>query len=66
VKRYTFVIQVHPEGISTLENLSTHERVRIGKIEAVGPQIERWLAELGGSAATPARSAQGRSESIQE
>jgi hypothetical protein len=66
VKRYTFVVQVHPEGISTLENLSTHERVRIGKLEAVGPQIERWLVELGGSAATPVRSAQGRSESILE
>jgi hypothetical protein len=66
VKRHTFVVQVHPDGISTLENLSTHERVRIAELSAVGPQIDRWLAELGGStasAATPPRSERGRSES---
>jgi hypothetical protein len=45
VKRYTFVVQIHPEGISTLENLSTQERVRLDELDAVGPQIERWLAE---------------------
>ena len=58
MKRYTFVVQVHPKGISTLENLSTHERVRIGKLEAVGPQIARWLAE----APEGVRPAQSRSE----
>ena len=47
MKRYTFVVQVHPEGISTLENLSSHERVRIEDMGAVGPQIERWLEEAG-------------------
>lgn len=46
MNRYTFVVQVHPEGISTLENLSTHERVRVGEMSEVGPQIERWLEEL--------------------
>jgi hypothetical protein len=46
VNRYTFVVQVHPEGISTLENLSTSERVRIDEITAVGTQIERWLDDL--------------------
>jgi hypothetical protein len=46
VNRYTFVVQVHPEGISTLENLSTHERVRVAGMGEVGPQIERWLEEL--------------------
>jgi hypothetical protein len=45
VKRHTFVVQVHPDGISTLENLSTQERVRISDLGTVGPQIERWLAD---------------------
>ena len=47
MNRYTFVIQIHPDGLSTLENLSTSERVRISELSAVGPQIERWLATLG-------------------
>jgi hypothetical protein len=46
VARYTFVVQVHPEGISTLENLSTQERVLIADLETVGPQIQVWLATL--------------------
>ena len=45
MKRYTFVVQVHREGISTLENLSTHECIRLQELAAVGAQIERWLAE---------------------
>jgi hypothetical protein len=45
MNRYTFVVQVHPQGISTLENLSTHERVSLPELSAVGPQIERWLEE---------------------
>jgi hypothetical protein len=45
VKRYTFVVQIHPEGISTLENLSTHELIRIEQLAEVGPKIEGWLAE---------------------
>jgi hypothetical protein len=49
MNRHTFVIQVHPDGVSTLENLSTHERIRIGDMAAVGPQVERWLAELPGA-----------------
>jgi hypothetical protein len=49
VNRYTFVLQVHPDGPSTLENLSTHERIRVADMSAVGPQIERWLAELPGA-----------------
>ena len=44
--RYTFVVQVHPDGISTLENLSTRERIQIVDFAAVGPQIEAWLASL--------------------
>jgi hypothetical protein len=46
VTRHTFVVQVHPEGISTLENLATHERVPIADFDAIGRQIERWLEEL--------------------
>ena len=44
--RYSFVIQVHPGGVSTLENLATRERVKIDGFDTVGPQIERWLKEL--------------------
>jgi hypothetical protein len=42
--RHTFVVQVHADGISTLENLGTHERIRVSDMSAVGPQIERWLS----------------------
>lgn len=45
MNRFTFVVQVHPDGISTLENLATQERIRISDLGSVGPQIERWLAE---------------------
>jgi hypothetical protein len=51
VTRYTFVVQIHPDGLSTLENLSTHERVQVTDLATVGPQIEEWLAGL---PATPA------------
>lgn len=44
--RYTFVVQVHPDGISTLENLATRERVQIADVAAVGQQIEHWLQAL--------------------
>jgi hypothetical protein len=47
MKRFTFVVQVHPDGIKTLENLSTHERVPVAHLAEVGPQIERWLATVG-------------------
>ena len=46
MNRYTFVVQVHPEGISTLENASTNERVALTELAEVAPRIERWLAEL--------------------
>jgi hypothetical protein len=49
VTRYTFVVQVHPDGLSTLENLSTHERIRVTDLATVGPQIEDWLKEHAGS-----------------
>ena len=50
--RYTFVVQIHPDGLSTLENLSTHERVRVSDLATVGPQIERWLKEQTESGST--------------
>jgi len=50
VTRYTFVVQVHPDGLSTLENLSTHERVRITNLAELGPQIELWLEDQASSA----------------
>jgi hypothetical protein len=46
MNRYTFVIHIHPGGLSTLENLSTHERVPVSDLETVGGQIERWLTGL--------------------
>jgi hypothetical protein len=44
MRRYTFVVHVHPEGVTTLENLGTDERVRIQELAEVGEQIERWMA----------------------
>lgn len=44
--RYSFVVQVHPDGLSTLENLATRERVKIARLDEVGPRIEHWLEEL--------------------
>jgi hypothetical protein len=55
MNRHTFVIHVHPGGLSTLENLSTHERVRVSDLDTVGRQIERWLTGL----IEPDRSAAG-------
>jgi hypothetical protein len=46
VKRYTFVVQIQPDGPSTIENLSTQERVRITDLSEVGPQIESWVELL--------------------
>jgi hypothetical protein len=46
VNRYTFVFHVYPGEAATLENLSTHERIHVSDLAAVGPQIERWLASL--------------------
>jgi hypothetical protein len=46
MNRYTFVIQVHADGPSTLENLTTHELISVPDLTAVGPQIEHWLAAL--------------------
>jgi hypothetical protein len=42
-QRHTFIVQVHPEGLATLENLATRERVQVHELASVGNQIERWL-----------------------
>jgi hypothetical protein len=42
--RNTFVVQVRADGVSTLENLATRERVLIEELAGVGEQINRWLA----------------------
>ena len=67
--RYTFVVQVHPDGISTLENLATHERIQIVDFATVGAQIEAWLASLAVGSnlgecprATPSTAPHGESE----
>lgn len=59
MNRHTFVIHIHPDGPSTLENLSTQERVRIADLGAVGPQIERWLSALPPASGRHARSSDG-------
>jgi hypothetical protein len=46
MNRQTFVIHVHDDGPSTLENLSTRECVPLSDLDAVGAQIERWLAAV--------------------
>jgi hypothetical protein len=58
VERFTFVLKVHPEGISTIENVSTAERVEVPELGEVGAQIERWLADF----SPPERSAPARRE----
>jgi hypothetical protein len=55
MNRHTFVIQIYPGGISTLENLSTRERVQVSALTAVAPQIETWLEVLADSQAISAR-----------
>jgi hypothetical protein len=43
MSRQTFVIHVHAGGPSTLENLTTRERIAVSDLATVGLQIERWL-----------------------
>lgn len=54
MRRYTFVVQVHPEGVATLENLTTRERIQVHDLDRVGSQIEYWLRALGGADPPPA------------
>jgi hypothetical protein len=50
--RRTFVVQIHADGVATLENLDTRERVPIAELTDVGPRIERWLSEAVGAEQT--------------
>jgi hypothetical protein len=60
MNRYTFVIHVHADGPSTLENLSTDERVEVSDLAALGPQIQRWLAAMHSSPTSTASAADGK------
>ena len=51
MNRHTFVIQIYPEGSSTLENLTTRERVQVSALTALAPQIETWLKAFADSQA---------------
>ena len=61
MNRYTFVVRIQPEGVSTLENLSTYERIKLTDLAAVGPQIERWLHEQSDPAFADTPSREGNS-----
>jgi hypothetical protein len=52
VQRQTFIVQVHPDRVVTLENLGSRERIRVADLATVGAQIERWLDVVGTGAAT--------------
>jgi hypothetical protein len=66
MNRYTFVIQVHADGPSTLENLTTDELISVPDLAAVAPQIERWLEALNTavSSAAPAAPAGDRHQPV--
>lgn len=49
VRRYTFIVQVRPGGIATLENLSTREQIPVRELGRIGAQIEQWLEALTGA-----------------
>ena len=51
--RRTFVVHVHAGGPSTLEDLSTRERVAVADLATIGPQIARWLEGAGFSRPDP-------------
>jgi hypothetical protein len=60
MNRYTFVIHVHSDGPSTLENLNTNERVQVVDLAAVGSQIELWLEALHLASGTAVFTADGK------
>jgi hypothetical protein len=53
MRRYTFVVQVYADGITTLENLATHQQMEISDLHVVGREIGRWVDSL---AAAPSAS----------
>jgi hypothetical protein len=55
MRRQSFIVQVHPGGVSVVENLRTRERARVEKLDAVGAQIERWVDDALDDADEPGR-----------
>ena len=57
LRRHTFIVHVRePDGEPMLENLRTHERVRISNLADIGGQIDQWLRNgtpMGGVPSTP-------------
>jgi len=45
MRRRTFVIQIHPDGLTTLENIDTLERVAIGDPQEIPTQVQAWLTQ---------------------
>jgi hypothetical protein len=41
----TFVVSVYDEDGAVLENVSTHERMRVGELSDLGEHIEHWLRD---------------------
>lgn len=45
--RRTFVVQVHDQGRTTVEDVLTQERVAVGSMTGAADQIEAWLSASG-------------------
>lgn len=61
--RHTFLVQVHPGGISTVENLRTRERVRVEELGTLGDLVERWVEEAGAGNRRDGRTAKADEDS---
>jgi hypothetical protein len=59
-RRQTFLLQVRPDGVSTLENVGTGQRVRVDELAAVATWVERWIAEAAGETRCGKRAASSR------
>lgn len=45
--RRTFVVQVHDQGHTTVEDVLTQERVAVASMAGAADQIETWLGDSG-------------------
>jgi len=45
--RRTFVVQVHEQGRTTVEDVQTQERVGVASMAGAADQIETWLSSGG-------------------
>jgi hypothetical protein len=73
MRRHSFMVQVHPGGVSILENLRTRERVSIEDLDGIGAQIERWVSDAltegegpGGDGLVPSEDAPGSSRPVDQ